>query len=52
MRRVMENIQLFSPDVAVVRPQEQAATNRKKRRMGFLPTESLLKAITEDRERW
>ena len=45
------NIQLFSPDVTVVKVQETAATSMHNRTSGFLPIESIFRAITRNRNR-
>ena len=46
IRRQMENVQLSSPEAAVVTAQEIAAIIMQNRRIGFLPTASIVRAIT------
>ena len=48
-RRLMENTQLSPPEVAVVKLQDTAATIMQNRKSDFLPIESIVRAITENR---
>ena len=49
IRREMVKTQLPCAEAAVVTKQEQAATSKQKSRIGFLPIESIFRAITEIR---
>ena len=48
-RREMVKSQLTCPEDAVDTEQEKAATSKQNSRIGFLPIESIVKAITEIR---
>ena len=49
IRREMVKTQLPCAEAAVVREEETAATSKQKSRIGFLPIESIFRAITEIR---